>query len=65
MIELDLRGFGLRLESRAPIWSINGSLRMFTTDPRYRPLADGLYVFEGEFDESTGRAAYRVLRHDA
>lgn len=65
VVELDLRGFGLRLETRAPMWSINGSLRMFTADERYASLTEGLYVFEGEFDENVGRAEYRVLRQDA
>lgn len=62
LIQFDLRGFGLRLERRAPVWSVNGSLRMFTVDDRYRAFTDHLYVFEGEFDESVGRATYQVLR---
>lgn len=64
VIELDLPGFGLWLESRAPICFVNGSLRMFTADQRYRALTDGLYIFEGEFHESTDRVGYHVLRQD-
>lgn len=60
-IQLDFRGFGLRLEARAPMWSLSGSLRMRTFDGRYRWVHDRLYVFEGRFNESTGRADYRVL----
>lgn len=63
-IELDFRGFGLRLESRAPVWSVNGSLRMYTTAVRYRHLAEQLHVFEGEFDEQSGTGTYRVLAQD-
>lgn len=65
LVQLDLRGFGLRLEARAPVWSVNGSLRMFAGADGYEHLADRLYVFEGEFDEETGEGHYRVLRQDA
>lgn len=65
VIQLDFRGFGLRLEARAPMWSLNGSLRMHATDQNYTWVNGGLYVFEGEFNENTGRGDYRVLSQEA
>ncbi|MBW3662738.1 MAG: hypothetical protein KY469_06535 [Actinobacteria bacterium] len=64
LLQLDFRGFGLRLQSRAPMWSVNGALRAFTQHESYRWLTEQLLVFEGEFDESTGRGDYRVLAQD-
>lgn len=62
VIQMDLKGFGLRLESRVPVWSVNGSLRLYAHDERYEWIHEHLYVFEGEFDESVGRGRYRVYR---
>lgn len=59
-IQFEVRGFGLRLERRAPLWSLTGAVRLVSADERYRWLNDLAAVWEGEFDEATGTARYRV-----
>lgn len=60
LVQMDIKGFGLRLQSRAPMWSVKGALRMHSDDDRYRWVNEHLYLLEGDFDESTGRGRYRV-----
>ncbi len=60
-IQFDVKGFGLRLEKRVPLWSLTGGVRFFTGDERYRWVNELLGVWQGEFDESTGTARYAIL----
>lgn len=60
-IQFDAKGFALRLEAQGPMWKVASAIRFATDAPTYRWLNDILAVYEGEFDERTGRAAWRVL----
>jgi hypothetical protein len=55
-IQFDAQGFALRLEARAPTWKVASAIRFATDAPAYRCLNDVLALYEGEFDERTGRA---------
>jgi hypothetical protein len=59
-IRFDVKGFGLRLERRAPYWSLTGGVRLVTGHEHYRWVNDVVGVWEGEFNEATGVARYRV-----
>jgi hypothetical protein len=59
-IQFDVKGFGLRRADRAPTWTITGSVRLVTDDERYRWLNRVIGVWEGEFDEETRSARYRI-----
>jgi hypothetical protein len=60
-IQFDAKGFALRLEARAPIWKVASAIRFATDHPSYRWLNDVLAVYEGEFNERTGTATWRVV----
>lgn len=59
-IQFEVKGFGLRLEKRAPRWSMTAGVRLLSDDERYRWLNELVGVWEGEFNEETGIANYRV-----
>ncbi len=63
VIRFDVLGFGLRLESRAPIWSLTGGVRFATNDDRYRWLNDLVGVWEGDFNEMTSTSTYHISAH--
>lgn len=58
----DARGYGLRGydEAQPHKWRLTMALQFHTNDERYRWLNTALGVWEGEFDEETGRARYRA-----
>jgi hypothetical protein len=62
-IRFDARGYGLRGPdpSRPHVWRLTSALQFHTEDTRYEWLNTALGVWEGEFDEIAGRAAYRAL----
>lgn len=59
-VQFEVKGFGLRLERRAPRWSLTGGVRLLSEDGSYRWLNDVVGLWEGEFNEETGIARYRV-----
>ena len=60
-IQFDAQGFALRLEANAPIWKVASAIRFATDAPAYRWMNDVLGLYEGEFNERTGRGKWRVL----
>lgn len=56
----EARGFGMRLQARAPIWQLTSALRFATDDPRYGWLDDSVGIWEGDFDEERQRSFYRA-----
>ncbi len=60
-IQFDAKGFALRLEAQAPIWKVASAIRFATDHPAYRWLNDLLSLYEGEFNERTGRGTWRVV----
>ncbi|MGH2655496.1 MAG: hypothetical protein ACRDIZ_02140 [Actinomycetota bacterium] len=60
-IQFDAGGFALRLEGRAPIWKVASAIRFATDHPAHRWLNEVLALYEGEFDERTGQATWRVV----
>ena len=61
IIQFDAKGFALRLEAQAPVWKVTSAIRFVTDDPAYRWLNDLLGLYEGEFNERTGQARWRVV----
>jgi hypothetical protein len=61
-IWLDGRGYGLRGADlgRPRRWSISLALQFSTGDPRYWWINRVLGILQGEFDEETGAARYKV-----
>jgi hypothetical protein len=56
-VAFDGKGYGLRSPER---YRVSMTLAFRTDDPRYAWLNRLLGVMEGDFDEKTGRAAWRV-----
>jgi hypothetical protein len=59
-IWFEARGYGLRLQARAPIWQLTAALRFATQDPRYGWLNESVGIWEGDFDEARQRSFYRA-----
>jgi hypothetical protein len=64
-IQFDAEGFALRLEAEAPIWKLASAIRFATDHPAYGWLNDVLAIYEGEFNERTGHASWRVVARPA
>lgn len=62
-IWFDGRGFGLRGYNPAfpHIWQLTMGLRFETQDARYQWLNTNLAMWQGEFDERAGKAAYQAF----
>jgi hypothetical protein len=62
VIRFDARGYGLRgYDSSQPHrWRLTAALQFATADRRYLWLNTTLGIWEGEFDETMGRAHYRA-----
>jgi hypothetical protein len=60
-IEFDGKGFGMRgFDPREPQrWRLTMGVRFATTDKKYRWLNGTLALWEGVFDDGSGRAFYR------
>ncbi len=61
-IWLDARGYGLRGPDRSQphLWRLTAALHFATTDARYHWLNTTLGLWEGTFDERSGRARYQA-----
>ena len=61
-IRFEAKGYALRsgAESSPTGWKVAGGMRFETEGPGYGWLNEGLGVWEGEFDEATGEATWRV-----
>lgn len=59
-VQFEVKGFGLRLASRAPRWSLTAGVRLLSDDERHLWLNELVGLWEGEFNEETGIARYRV-----
>ncbi len=62
VIRFDARGYGLRGydPSQPHRWRLTAALQFATADTRYLWLNTALGIWEGEFDETMGRAHYRA-----
>lgn len=62
-IWFDARGFGLRgYDPSLPhMWQLTMGLRFETQDARYQWLNTTLAMWQGEFDERAGKAAYQAF----
>lgn len=61
-IRFDAKGYALRnVSDDSPTgWKVAGGMRFETDSPRYGWLNEALGLWEGEFDEATGEATWRV-----
>jgi hypothetical protein len=61
-IRFEAKGYALRRVAQdSPTgWKVAGGMRFDTNGPRYGWLNEALGVWEGEFDEATGEATWRV-----
>src|SRR5262245_27566610 len=61
-IAFDGKGYGLRGadDARPNLWRLTAALQFATADGRYSWLNAALGLWEGEFDDETGRARYRA-----
>lgn len=61
-IQFDATGYGLRGAERDQpfLWWLTAALHFATEDARYRWLNTTLGLWEGSFDERSGRARYRA-----
>ncbi len=65
-IVFDTRGYGLRgADPDDPArWRLAMAVQFSTTDTRYEWLNTSFGLWEGQFDESAGRASYRAYIHN-
>ncbi len=59
-VRFEASGYALRSGPSSSRWNVGGAMRFETSDARYAWLEEQLGIWEGEFDESTGEATWRV-----